>query len=185
MQIFKHPLSDVQSTNIGKDTKIWQYVVILKDAIIGENCNICSHCFIENDVKIGNNVTVKCGVFIWDGITVEDNVHIGPNVTFVNHNIHRSKVYPEEFDKIYIHEGASLGANSTIKGGVNIGRYALVGAGSVVTKNIPDFTMWYGNPATFKAYICKCGQKINESFTCEFCSLAYCLTDKGIIEKND
>jgi len=86
-----HPLSDVQSSSIPESTRVWQYVVILRDAVIGENCNICSHSFIENDVKIGNNVTVKCGVYLWDGITMEDNVQIGPNVTFTNDKYPRAK----------------------------------------------------------------------------------------------
>ena len=94
-----HNLSDVQSTNIGDNTKVWQFCVILPNAIIGDNCNICSHCLIENDVVIGNNTTIKSGVQIWDGITIENNVFIGPNVTFTNDKSPRSKIYPESFFK--------------------------------------------------------------------------------------
>lgn len=108
-----HKMSDVQSNNIGKDTNIWQFCVVLPNAKIGNNCNICSHCFIENDVVIGNNVTIKCGVQIWDGITIEDNVFIGPNVTFCNDKYPRSKQYPEEFSKTIVKKGASIGANAT------------------------------------------------------------------------
>ena len=142
-----HPLADVQSKNIGKDTRIWQYAVILPGAQIGENCNINCHTFIENDVVIGNNVTVKAGVFLWDGIRVEDDVFIGPNVTFVNDKYPRSKQYPEEFQKTVINKGASLGANATILGGITIGENAMIGAGAVVTKNVPANTVWAGNPA--------------------------------------
>lgn len=92
-----HKLSDVQSKNIGKNTNIWQFCVVLPEAKIGDNCNICSNVFVENDVVIGNNVTVKCGVQLWDGVTVEDNVFIGPNVTFTNDLFPRSKQYPENF----------------------------------------------------------------------------------------
>lgn len=131
-----HPLSDVQTKNIGENTNIWQFCVVLPDAKIGSGCNICSHCFIENDVIIGNNVTVKCGVQLWDGVRIEDNVFIGPNVTFCNDKYPRSKQYPEKFLKTVIKKGASIGANSTILPGITIGENALIAAGSVVTKNV-------------------------------------------------
>lgn len=142
-----HPLSDIQSTNIGTDTTVWQFCVILPGAKIGNNCNINCHVFIENDVIIGNNVTVKSGVQIWDGITIEDNVFIGPNATFTNDLKPRSKVYPEAFLRTTIKKGASIGANATILPGIEIGEGAMIGAGSVVTKNIPPNTTWAGNPA--------------------------------------
>ncbi|MCU7615097.1 N-acetyltransferase [Chryseobacterium sp. GMJ5] len=148
-----HALSDVQSKNIGDHTMIWQYCVVLKDAIIGENCNINCQVLIENEVVIGNNVTIKPGVQIWDGVTLEDNVFIGPNVTFTNDLIPRSKKYPEAFAKTLVKKGASIGANATIVAGNTIGENALIGAGSVVTKNIPDNTVWFGNPAKHRGTI--------------------------------
>lgn len=144
-----HHLADVQSKKIGKNTTIWQFAVVLPDATIGDNCNVNCHTFIENDVRIGNNVTIKAGVYLWDGIIVEDDVFIGPNVTFVNDKYPRSKKYPSIFQKTIIKKGASIGANSTILGGLVIGENSLVGAGSVVTKNIPQNTLWVGNPARF------------------------------------
>ena len=144
-----HKLADVQSKQIGKDTNIWQFCVILPNAIIGNNCNICANVFIENDVFVGNNVTVKCGVQLWDGVTVEDDVFIGPNVTFTNDLFPRSKQYPQKFEKTNIKKGASIGANSTILAGITIGENAMIGAGSVVTKDVPANTLWYGNPAEF------------------------------------
>ena len=131
-----HPLSDVQSKNIGRNTNIWQFCVVLADAVIGENCNICSHCFIENDVKIGNNVTVKSGVQLWDGIEIEDDVFIGPNVTFCNDRYPKSKNKNFKLEKIVIKKGASIGANATILPGVTIGGNAMIGAGAIVTKDI-------------------------------------------------
>ena len=148
-----HSLSDVQSKFIGAQTRIWQFVVILKDAVIGENCNINCHVFIENNVIIGDNVTIKSGVQIWDGITIEDNVFIGPNVTFTNDLYPKSKIYPEKFEKTVIRKGASIGANTTILAGRVIGEGALIGAGSVITKNVPANTIWFGNPAKQKGTI--------------------------------
>lgn len=148
-----HPLSDVQSDKIGQGTNVWQFSVVLPLAVIGCNCNINANCFIENDVVIGNNVTIKSGVQIWDGVTIEDNAFIGPNVTFTNDLVPRSKVYPKEFKKILVKKNASIGANATIIAGNSIGEYAFVGAGSVVTKDVPAYTVWYGNPAKQKGFI--------------------------------
>jgi acetyltransferase-like isoleucine patch superfamily enzyme len=152
-----HPHAEVQTKDIGIGTTIWQYCVILKDAKIGSNCNINCFVFIENDVIIGDNVTIKSGVQLWDGLKVGNNVFIGPNVTFTNDIVPRSKKHPEKFTETIIGEGASIGANATILAGKTIGNYSLVGAGSVVTKNIPSFTVWYGNPAKMKGYITKEG----------------------------
>ncbi len=158
-----HPLSDVKTNHIGEDTLIWQFTVILGEARIGENCNINCNVFIENDVVIGNNVTIKSGVQIWDGITVQDNVFIGPNASFTNDIIPRSKKYKAKVAKTLIEKGASIGANATILAGNTIGSYALIGAGSVVTKNIPSYTVWYGNPARHTGYITKEGVITNLS----------------------
>lgn len=136
MTNFIHKLSDVQTNNIGENTRIWQFCVVLPNALIGDNCNICSHVFIENDVKIGNNVTIKCGVQIWDGIEIEDDVFIGANVSFCNDLYPRSKQYPEKFLKTLIKEGASVGSGATILPGITIGEKAMIGAGAVVTKDV-------------------------------------------------
>lgn len=167
-----HKTAEVQTKNIGEGTQIWQYCVVLKNAVIGKNCNINFNVFIENDVKIGNNVTIKSGVQVWDGITIEDNVCIGPNVTFTNDFTPRSK-HSYKLIKTHVKEGASIGANSTVLGGLIIGNFAMIGAGSVITKNIPDFTLWYGNPAQFKGYVCKCGNKLDENHFCEECGISY------------
>jgi len=144
---FIHASAEVQTQFIGEETKIWQFSIVLGGAKIGSNCNINAHCFIENDVVIGNNVTVKCGVQLWDGITIEDDVFIGPNVTFTNNKYPRSKVYTEGFARTIIKKKASIGANATILCGITIGENAMIGAGSVVTKDVPDGELWYGNPA--------------------------------------
>lgn len=144
-----HPLSDVQCKDIPESTRIWQYCVILPNAKIGEDCNICSHCLIENDVIIGNRCTIKSGVQIWDGIEIEDDVFIGPNVSFTNDKYPRTQNLNWQLRRIIVCRGASIGAGSTILPGITIGEDAMVGAGSVVTKDIPAKQLWTGNPAKF------------------------------------
>lgn len=139
----KHRLADIQSQNIGENTNIWQFCVVLPKAKIGQNCNICSHCFIENDVVIGDNVTVKNGVSLYDGIRIEDNVFIGPNVSFCNDKYPRSKQYPEAFWKTTIKNGASIGANATILPGITIGKNAMVAAGAVVVVDVPENMLYF------------------------------------------
>jgi len=168
-----HPTADIQSKNIGSNSKFWQFVVVLPGAIVREFCNICSHCFIENDVIVGSHVTIKSGVYLWDGLRVDDYAFIGPNVTFTNDLFPRSKKYPSEFQITHIQKGASIGANATIVGGITIGPYALVGAGSVVTKNIPGNTLWYGNPARIQGYVCNCGNKLEKDESCLECGVSY------------
>ncbi len=148
-----HKLADVQTDQIGEGTNIWQFCVILEGASIGRNCNICAHVFIESDVVVGDNATIKNGVQLWDGLRVEDNVFIGPNVTFTNDKFPRSKEYPEKFKKTIIHESASIGANTTILPGVKIGNNAMVGAGAVVTKDVPPHAIVVGNPANITGYV--------------------------------
>lgn len=143
-----HPLSDCKA-NIPASTNIWQFCVVFPEAKIGDNCNICANVLIENEVTVGNNVTVKSGVQLWDGITVEDDVFIGPNATFTNDLFPRSKNLDWKLSKTIIKKGASIGANATILCGVTIGEKAMIGAGSVVTKDVPEGELWVGNPAHF------------------------------------
>ena len=147
-----HPLSDVQTTDIGEGTRIWQFCVVFAQAKIGANCNICAHVLIENDVVIGDNVTIKSGVQLWDGLRVENDVFIGPNVTFTNDLYPRSKVYPEQFLNTIVKEGASIGANATILPGITIGKASMIGAGAVVTRSVPPNAIVQGNPARIVGY---------------------------------
>ncbi|MEI9533253.1 acyltransferase [Moellerella wisconsensis] len=151
--MFIHPLSDVQSKNIGKNTRIWQFSIILKNAQIGTDCNICAHTLIENDVIIGDNVTIKSGVYLWDGLRIENNVFIGPCVAFANDKYPRSKQYPEQFPLTIIKTGASIGANATILPGITLAENCMVGAGSVVTKDVPANALVIGNPARIIRYL--------------------------------
>lgn len=167
--IFIHTTSQVDSSDIGEDTKIWQFSVILKGARIGKNCNINFSCFIEQGVILGDNVTVKSGIYLWEGIECEDDVFLGPNVVFTNDIYPRSKKYKEPV-KTLIKQGASIGANSTILAGVKVGKYAMTGIASVITRDIPDFALYYGNPAKFKCWIDEFGNKLEEIFPDEFVS---------------
>ena len=142
-----HPLADCKSEYIAENTNIWQFCVIFPNAKIGQNCNICANVLIENDVVVGDNVTIKSGVQLWDGITVEDNVFIGPNATFTNDLYPRSKNPDWKLQRTLIRKGASIGANATILCGITIGENAMIGAGSVVTHDVPDGELWYGIPA--------------------------------------
>lgn len=148
-----HSSAEVQTSNIGEGTEIWQFCLILAGAVIGKYCNINCNVFIENDVIVGNYVTIKAGVQLWDGVSVEDNVFIGPNVTFTNDLIPRSKIHPRRLERTLLKKGCSIGANSTIIAGISIGEFSLIGAGSVVTKVIPPYSVWYGNPASHQGYV--------------------------------
>lgn len=153
MEFFKHSHALVESSSIGRGTRIWAFAHVLPGAVIGADCNICDHTFIENDVRIGDRVTIKCGVQVWDGITLEDDVFIGPNATFTNDRFPRSKQYPDEFMGTRVCRGASIGANATILPGLTIGEAAMIGAGAVVTKDVPPRAIMVGNPARIKGYV--------------------------------
>jgi len=148
-----HPLADVHECQIGEGTRVWQFVVVLKGARIGADCNICAQTLIEGDVVIGDRVTVKSGVQIWDGSVIGDDVFIGPNATFSNDLYPQSKQYPEKFHGVTIHNGASIGANATLLPGITIGEKALVGAGAVVTRDVPSRAVVIGNPAKIVRYL--------------------------------
>ena len=151
--LFIHALADVHSNAIGTGTRIWQFVVVLAGAKIGQDSNICSHCLIENDVVIGDRVTVKSGVQLWDGLRVGDDVFIGPNASFANDRFPRSKKTPETFLQTEVDAGASIGAGATILPGIMIGRNAMVAAGAVVTRSVPPNAIVVGNPAKIVGYV--------------------------------
>jgi len=180
-----HPTADVQSKNIGEGTMVWQFAVILPGAIIGKNCNINCHTFIENDVQIGDNVTVKSGIFIWDAIRIEDNVFLGPNVVFTNDVRPRSK-QKADYPLTILKKGASIGANTTILAGVTIGKYAMTGIASVVTRNVPDHALVYGNPARIKGWVDENGNKLKQSLNNSWINDAgevFIETSNGLIKK--
>lgn len=142
-----HPSADVQSPNIGSGSRIWQFCVILPRAVIGADCNICAHVFIENETRLGDRVTIKCGVSIWDGVELEDDVFVGPNASFCNDRHPRSGNKDFRLEKILVRRGASIGAGAVLLPGVEIGEQAVVGAGAVVTRDVPPRAIVVGNPA--------------------------------------
>lgn len=144
---FVHPQALCESVSVGSGTRIWAFAHVLPRAKLGKGCNICDHVFIENDVVVGDRVTVKCGVQLWDGVELEDDVFVGPNATFTNDKYPRSKQYPSEWPRTVIKRGASIGANATILPGITVGEGAMVGAGSVVVKDVPPGVTVVGNPA--------------------------------------
>lgn len=182
--VFIHPQAIVESKSICEGTRVWAFAHVLEGASIGRNCNICDHTFVEGDVAVGDNVTIKCGVYLWDGIRIESDVFIGPNATFTNDRRPRSKVHPPEFVVTHIRRGASIGANATIVCGIEVGEWSIVGAGSVVTRDVPDHALIYGNPARIKGYVCGCTQNLvfhNERAKCA-CGRVYELRDGTVME---
>ncbi|WP_202320862.1 acyltransferase [Mycobacterium intracellulare] len=150
---FAHPDSRVETRNIGSGTRIWAFSHVLAGARVGADCNICDHTFIEGGAVIGDRVTVKCGVQLWDGVTLEDDVFVGPNATFTNDPFPRSRQSPAEYVRTLVQRGASIGANATILCGVCVGAESMVGAGAVVTRDVPPQAVVMGNPAKVTGYV--------------------------------
>lgn len=152
-RVFIHPNALVENEHIGPGSRIWAFAHILPGAKIGIDANICDHTFIENDVVIGDRVTIKSGVYLWDGIELEDDVFVGPNATFTNDVFPRSKQYLESYPRTRVCRGASIGANATILPGIVIGEFAMVGAGAVVTRDVPSRAVVVGNPARVVRFV--------------------------------
>jgi UDP-2-acetamido-3-amino-2,3-dideoxy-glucuronate N-acetyltransferase len=158
---FQHQHAIIEAgVTIGAGTTIWAFAHVLTGAVIGSDCNICDHIFIEGGVCIGDRVTIKCGVSLWDNVVVENDVFIGPSAVFTNDLRPRSRVRPAIYPRILLQEGCSLGANCTILPGLTIGRWAMIGAGAVVTHDVPDFGLVVGVPGRLRGWVCGCGNKL-------------------------
>ena len=188
--VFVHKSSYVDKPcQIGKGTKIWHFSHIMKNCSIGKNCNIGQNVVISPEVVLGDNVRVQNNVSIYTGVTCEDDVFLGPSCVFTNVINPRSFIERKsEYRPTRIKKGASIGANATILCGQVVGRYALVGAGSVVTKDVPDYAMVYGSPARLGGYVCKCAEKLqieNDHALCAACGGEYVIENGLVKEKSD
>ena len=181
MGFFQHEKALVSpNATIGDDTRIWAFTNIQEGAIIGKGCNICDGCYIEKGAVIGDHVTIKNGVSIFNGIILEDDVFCGVNAVFINDRYPRShRKEPWVLEKTIIKKGATIGSNAAILCGLTIGEYAVVGAGSVLTKDVAPYTIVVGNPAKYKGYACRCGRKLNLTMKCS-CGLKYALHSQGL-----
>jgi acetyltransferase-like isoleucine patch superfamily enzyme len=155
-----HPSALVESDQVGPGTRVWAFAHVAAGAVVGRDCNICDHTFLEKGSLVGDRVTLKCGVYLWNGVVIEDDVFIGPNVSFCNDPYPRSKVHLREHPRTVIRRGASIGSGAVILPGVEIGAYAMIGAGGVVTRSIPAFSLAYGNPARVEGRVDRSGQPI-------------------------
>jgi len=176
---FVHPSSFIDdNVQIGEGTKIWHFCHVMSGVRIGKNCKIGQNVFIDRDVKIGNNVKIQNNVSVYRGVTLEDYVFCGPSMVFTNVFNPRS-AYPRdisEYRKTLVKKGATIGANATIISGVTLGRSAFVGAGTVVTKDVPDYALVRGNPAKITGWMCECGEKLefkDNYAKCRICGRRY------------
>ncbi len=188
-QYINHPSSEIEEGSIiGENTTIWHYSHVMKGAIIGKNCKIGQNVFIGSKAVIGNNVKIQNNVSIYDRVLLEDDVFCGPSVVFTNVINPRSGISRKnEYKETLIKKGATLGANSTIICGNNIGEYALIGAGAVVTRNIPAYGLVYGNPARLKGWMCQCGEKLDvkkSAAVCIACGKKYSVNEKKVTIRN-
>lgn len=173
--------------SVGAGTRVWAFAHLVSGAVVGADCNICDHTFIEGGVQLGDRVTMKCGVFLWDGVSVEDDVFIGPSATFINDPHPRSRRHLQEHSQTHLLRGCSIGANSTILS-VIVGKWAMVGAGAVVTRDVPAYAEVCGNPAKFKAWVCRCGEvlELNDQITATCgCGIDYQLSGNILREINE
>ena len=179
--VFIHKLALVESEHIGSRSRIWAFAHVMPGASIGEDCNVGEQCFIEGGVTIGDRVTIKNGVAIWTGVTIGDDVFVGPNAVFTNDLYPRSRVYHDEVPTTQVGKGTSIGANATIIAGNQLGEYSMIGAGSVVTKDIKPYQLVVGNPAKPIGWISRAGEKLRfENGICESGDLTYELANEEV-----
>jgi acetyltransferase-like isoleucine patch superfamily enzyme len=181
---FRHPTAVVETDAIGDGTRVWAFAHVLAGAVVGRDCNIGDHCYVEAGAVIGDAVTVKNGVSVWDGVTLERGVFVGPNVTFVNDLRPRSRA-PWRLSRTLVQEGATLGANATVLGGLTVGAFSMVGAGAVVTRDVPRHALVVGNPGRVRGYVCRCGRQLRrhrDRHACAECGRAFASGEAGLAE---
>jgi UDP-2-acetamido-3-amino-2,3-dideoxy-glucuronate N-acetyltransferase len=183
--VFIHPSADVRTHLIGEGTRVWQSCVILPGAVLGRDCNINAHCLIEGGAVVGDRVTLKCGVYVWAGVELADDVFVGPNATFTNDGAPRSGRKPASFATTRVEKGASVGAAAVLVAPVVVGRYALIGAGAVVTRDVPPYALVVGNPAHQVAWVCACGDRLVAPWTCAACGRSFEMKNDTLVPKDD
>lgn len=177
-----HPSSVIDDgARIGEGTRIWHFCHVMGSAVIGTNCNIGQNVYVDAHVRIGNGCKVQNNVSIYQHVTLEDEVFCGPSMVFTNVWNPRAGIRKmDEARPTLVRQGASIGANATIVCGVTIGRYAFVGAGAVVTRDVPDHALVYGNPARVRGHVCSCGEKLDASLSCPVCGIRYQPNENGL-----
>ena len=169
---------------VGNGSRIWHFCHIMGGAAIGENCNIGQNVYVDADVSIGRACKIQNNVSLYKGVTLEDEVFCGPSMVFTNVFNPRAAIRRmDEARPTLVKRGASLGANCTIVCGVTIGCFAFVGAGAVVTRDVPDHALVYGNPVRLRGWVCECGEKLGDDFRCAACAAAYTLKHDGLKAK--
>lgn len=169
--------------SLGGGTKIWHFTHILSGSVVGENCNIGQNVVIGPDVRIGKGCKIQNNVSVYKGVTLEDDVFCGPSMVFTN--VFNPRAHIRRMDEArptLVRQGATIGANATIVCGITVGRYALIGAGAVVTRDVPDFALIYGNPARQHGWVCACGEKLPKDLRCPACGKTYLLRDGRLDE---
>ena len=181
--VFVHASALCESDDIGPGTRIWAFAHVLEGARIGADCNVGDHAFVEGGAVVGDGVTIKNGVLLWSGVTVEDEVFLGPGTVFTNDLTPRARFPkgPGGWQSTLVRQGATVGANATVLPGLTIGRWAMVGAGSVVTADVPDQALVAGNPARQVGWACTCGRTLPVALACG-CGRSWRLTAAGTLE---
>lgn len=180
-EFFAHPLALVESTEIGQETRIWAFAHVMKGARVGARCNIGEQVFVEGGVTVGDRCTIKNGVAIWEGVSIENDVFVGPNAVFTNDIYPRSRVYHDKIPTTIVGKGASIGANATILAGVRLGEYCMIGAGSVVTKDVKPHELVLGNPARHAGWVSRSGSKLQfDGSECTVDGVRYRLEDQAV-----
>jgi acetyltransferase-like isoleucine patch superfamily enzyme len=166
--VFVHPQGLCETDQVGPGTRVWAFAHVLPGAVVGADCNICGHAFVEGGARIGDRVTVKNGVLVWDGVTIGNDVFLGPGVVFTNDLRHRAHIKRtgDQLTPTLVEEGATIGANATVVCGTKVGAHAFVAAGSVITRDVPDFAFVAGNPATQRGWVCMCGERLGPDLDC-------------------
>jgi UDP-2-acetamido-3-amino-2,3-dideoxy-glucuronate N-acetyltransferase len=183
-ETYVHPTALVETSDIGGGTRVWAFAHIMEGAVVGQECKIGDHAFIESGAVLGDRVVIKNSSLIWHGVSIGDDVFVGPNTVFTNVASPRARyqTFPEDWLTTKVADRASIGANSTIVCGIRLGFNSMVGAGSVVTRDVPDHALVFGNPARQEGWVCDCGARLTDDLQCKECGRSYETSSAGLKE---